>query len=101
MAADGLVEGLPVAALVFDAVHQDVFRGHKGQLRVKMLFDDGGIDLHAAYNIDVKIQYAVHSQEGLRHADSLVGRIVQSSFQPLRSRSYSRIQGICNHIASQ
>ena len=82
-------------------VHYYVFRSHKRQFLVQMFFDDKRINRTAGNHIHIKRENPVHRQESLGHADSLVGRIVQCSFQPLRSRSYSRIQGIGNHIASQ
>ena len=66
-----------------------------------MLFDDGGIDLHAADDVDVQVQNAVHGQEGLRDAETAVGRVVQRPLKPLGGGGEGRVLHVADHIAGQ
>ena len=97
MLPDRLVQALAVAALFAHAVHQDVLRCHKGQLLAQMLFHDGGVDLHAARDVDDQVQHRVGAEEGLRDAQAAVGRIVQ---RPLKPLGRGRDGGVL-HVADQ
>ena len=71
---DGLVQGLPVAALFLDAVHEDVLRSEKRQLVGQMLFGHFRVHGQAADDVEVQRQDTVGGEESLRDADAAVGR---------------------------
>ena len=77
---DGLVQGLPVAALFLDAVHEDVLRSEKRQLVGQMLFGHFRVHGQAADDVEVQREDAVGGEECFRDADAAVGRVVERSY---------------------
>ena len=82
MGADALVQGLAVPAAL-DGIHEDVFRGHEGQLLHDVLFDDLLVDDQVGGHVLIEVQNGVHGQEGLGDGDALVGGVVQGALEPL------------------
>ena len=93
------MQRLTVAALFLDAVHHDVFGRHERQLVHQQLFRHLRIDGHAAHNVEIEIQNAVHREECLRDADAAVCRVVQRALKPLCRRRDRGVREIAHHIA--
>ena len=100
MDADALVQLLPVAAPL-DAVHHDVFSGHKGQLPPQVAVDDGGVHHQPVHHVDDEGKEGVHCEEAFRHADPLVGGVVQGALEPLGGGGHRRVEGIRDHVSGE
>ena len=99
MLPDRLVQGLAVAALFAHTVHQDVLRGHEGELVAQVLFHDGGVDPHAAGDVDDEVQNRIGAEEGLRDAQAAVGRVIQRTLQPLGRGGDGGVLHVADEIA--
>ena len=77
---------LPVATLIFNAVHQDIFACHERQLLIQMLFAHGRIYLHAGCNVYIKVEDTVNGKESLGDTQPSVCRVIQRALEPLARR---------------
>ena len=94
------VQFLPVAAALH-GVHQNVLGGHEGQVFIDPAGDHPGIDHHAVGHVGVKFQHRVRGQEGLRHADALVGGVVQGALEPLGAGGDGRVEHVDHDVSCQ
>ena len=98
---DGLVQGLPVAALFLDAVHEDVLRSEKRQLVGQMLFGHFRVHGQAADDVEVQREDAVGGEECFRDADAAVGRVVERALKPLGAGRDGGILQVADDVARQ
>ncbi len=91
-----------LAALApFHAGHEDLFRGHEGQLGKQVLFDLLRVDDHISGNIDVQLEDRVAEQEGLGQVHAADGRVVQGALEPLVGRGGREIGGQAHEFAGE
>ena len=98
---DGLMQGLPVAALLLDAVHENVLRREKRQLICKMLFRHFRVHGQPADDVEVQRQDAVGGEKRLRDADAAVGRVVERALKPLGAGSDGGVLQVADDVARQ
>ena len=97
---NSLVEFLTVSTLLY-GFHHNVLGCDKRQLLHHSGFNNLRIYHHVAADVDEQVQNTVHCQERFRYGNSLVGRIVQRSFEPLSRSGDCRVQGIDHDITRQ
>ena len=94
------MELLPVAAPLH-SVHQDVLTGHEGQLLPHVALDHLLMDHQSSGHVGIDAQNGIHRQESLGHGQTLVGRVVQSTLEPLGGGGDRRVDRVGHHIAGQ
>ena len=92
-----LVKLLPVSARLY-GVHHDILGSHKRKLGHEVSFYNLRVNHEALGNVHVKLQDSVGGEERLAYGDSLVGRIVKGSLEPLGGRRDCRIHGVGHHV---
>ena len=95
------MKGLAVAALVFYAIHKDIFRRHKRHFLKQVFFHNGGINPHAGNNIKIKVQYPVRGKKCFRKRNSAVCGIVKGPLKPLGGGGHRRICKVADYIAGK
>ena len=81
---------LPVSAAL-DRLHHDVFGRHERQLFKQVLLYHLRIYYESVRNIDAQVEYCVGGEERLWDAQTLVCRVVERAFEPLRAGGHRRV----------
>ena len=99
-ATDQLMQLLAVAA-AFDALHQKVFRGNEGEILPDTALDD--LLIHAETGTDVvcQMQNRIRAEEGLRHGETAVGRVIQGALQPLGGGGERCVHRFCHQVTGE
>ena len=100
MHAHVLVQLLTVRAALC-GVHHDVLGRHKRQLAAEVLLDDLRVDDEAVRHVHHEVQDRVGREERLRHADTLVRRVVERALEPLRRSRDGRVQRVDHDVARE
>ena len=92
------MEFLTVSAGLY-RIHHDILGRHERKLTPKMPVNDFLIDDKTVRDIYAKIQYTVKSEESFRNGQTLIGRIVKRTLEPLRRRCDRRIQCVDHNVS--
>ena len=94
------MEGLTVPPPLH-RIHEDVLRGHEGELLQHVLFNDLGVDHQVGGHVLIEVQNGIGGQESLRHGDALVGRVVQGALKPLQAGGHGRVEPVGDDVPGQ
>mmetsp|Transcript_874 Transcript_874/g.1261 ORF Transcript_874/g.1261 Transcript_874/m.1261 type:complete len:427 (-) Transcript_874:221-1501(-) len=98
--ADHLVQLLAIAAGL-DAGHEDVLRGHEGELGHHVRPDDVGPDVQPVGDVGEQVEDDVHAQEALGQVDAPDRAVVQRPLEPLAGVRLGGGGGQRHHVAGQ